>query len=701
MKSKKVATAIVGLLVFGMLGIALVTLGSTSELTNYVPMDVGPRLREITSKDVGVDFIQGEALAGMGAEGELDLNILDARWWISYNDFYGYVYWDVYYLVAESDLTEIWVQSNLNWSVGDPRPNPVVTQDQIDYLLDEFDSNIYPTDTDYFGNPDEHNGSFSVLSATDYEDEAARNVIMVSNVRDENFYDPTYPSYIAGFYWGLYEFYFDRNIINIDAYDWANRVGPDGSRPFLYEGTIAHEYQHLIHSDYVSGDATFINEGFSDFAELLCGYGAPWGHINAFLATPDNSLILWGDQGPRNILADYGAAALFAIYLNDQFGEDFIPDFLQAGIPGIAGLENGFPSWMNFDRVFQNWRVANLIDSWWPGYGAFNYRSIDLHGDDADPMRIYEVKAKDTPMLGTDFGNTITGYGNPPANTWVSLLRGYGTDYIRITHIKKNFKAMFNFDGWDEGKVSIDWLKVDEGFDQDEDLEWYSTTAGGYQDISIVGEFTLDSGVSHTLTIDTYYNIETGWDYGFVQVSTDAGATWTSLANDYTGTPPDPDAYGPIVAQLPGLSGVTDGWTTMDFDLSDYTGQTIMIRFRYMTDAFVQHEGWYLDNVRIDGVLVDNADDLVVFNQYLEQYEENDFFVTLVRVKKYHGHLYYTGVKTIRLDPTTESATKNIDHFLKGADSVILIVSPTTGYSDYEFSIEYKHRHHHKWWWDD
>ena len=48
------------------------------------------------------------------------------------------------------------------------------------------------------------------------------------------------------------------NVIVIDAFDWANRVGPDDSdwrdddpsndRPTLYEGVVAHELEHLLHN---------------------------------------------------------------------------------------------------------------------------------------------------------------------------------------------------------------------------------------------------------------------------------------------------------------------------------------------------------------------------------------------------------------------------------------------------------------------
>ena len=47
---------------------------------------------------------------------------------------------------------------------------------------------------------------------------------------------------------------------------------------------------------------------------------------------------------------------------------------------------------------------------------------------------------------------------------------------------------------------------------------------------------------NRTLTFDTKYETETGWDFAFVQVSTDDGLTWTSLANTGTTSEHDPSA---------------------------------------------------------------------------------------------------------------------------------------------------------------
>jgi len=662
-------------------------------------IDVGPRLRH-SEVPLNLDVIPD--LTGTGHHS--DWQVGDLRLWLTLDDYFGEIWVDLYELRAIGTVAEVWVQYPRTlddwWSfppTTPPKPNPtnppIVTQEQIDYILAEFETNIYPTDTGYFGMPDFHDGSDAVLDdilglpPDYYYEPTGRNVIMVSNIRDEHYWTD-YPYFIGGFYWGLYEDYFDRNIINIDCYDWEHRVGPEGTewlpgiyvdRPYGYETTVAHEYQHLIHADCVPGDLTFINEGCSMFAEILCygDLGISWDHINSYLYTPDNSLTEWGDQGGINILADYGAATLWAVYLNDRFGSSFWSNFMAAGIPGIDGL-NALLTPYTFDEVYRDWRIANLIHTDTPGEGIYNYVTIDLGSPEAIRARTYDVKTPLVgPTAGTDFGSTITILGY---DTGISRINAYGSDYIEFNNLNDPFEPILLFDG-DDYVVTGTWIRED--MDGDGDLEWYSTT-GDLVDLSIVTEYTLPAGTV-TLTIDTYYDIEDYWDFGFVQVSDDGGETWVSMANAYTTSLHDPSAHPDIVANLPGLTGWSGAWITMDFDLSTYAEETVLIRFRYMTDWAYGYPGWWIDDIKINGVLIDDADTTVVFGPL---FPETDFMVTVIGVEYEKGIMpRYKLIEDITLDDLTETGMKYLDHFIEKKGCVLLIISPILGPTDYMFSV--------------
>ncbi len=118
-----------------------------------------------------------------------------------------------------------------------------------------------------------------------------------------------------------------------------------------------------------------------------------------------------------------------------------------------------------------------------------------------------------------------------------------------------------------------------------------------YHPIDLTGVPTTTTNLK--LTYWTKYDIEEAWDFGFTQVSTDQGATWTSLANANTTSDHDPSAIDYVVANLPGLTGHIDEWTQQTFDLSAYAGKQIWLGFRYATDWGTLGVGWWVDDIAV------------------------------------------------------------------------------------------------------
>ena len=122
--------------------------------------------------------------------------------------------------------------------------------------------------------------------------------------------------------------------MTIDAFDWAHRTGvnppdePTGdlctsrpARPNLYEGTFAHEWQHLLHYYTDPFETTWINEGLSDFAQTLTGYvdGTKTCRPAAPTATSTASRASASSQTPSNPNPrDCGGAAELAEHLGRE-----------------------------------------------------------------------------------------------------------------------------------------------------------------------------------------------------------------------------------------------------------------------------------------------------------------------------------------------------------------------------------------------
>jgi len=99
----------------------------------------------------------------------------------------------------------------------------------------------------------------------------------------------------------------------------------------------------------------------------------------------------------------------------------------------------------------------------------------------------------------------------------------------------------------------------------------------------------------------TYYDIETDWDYAYVEVSLN-GESYTPIEGNIT-TDTDPNGNN----RGNGITGSSLDWVEASFDLSNYAGRNIYIRFTYETDSYVTEEGFYVDDIYpVDGYAIEN-----------------------------------------------------------------------------------------------
>lgn len=117
---------------------------------------------------------------------------------------------------------------------------------------------------------------------------------------------------------------------------------------------------------------------------------------------------------------------------------------------------------------------------------------------------------------------------------------------------------------------------------KDGPAEWYSTM-GNDLDVSLETKDEVAVPAGGDLTFRTWYDIEEGYDFGFVSVSDDGGASWDTL-DEFTGSD-------------------MDHWAdTVTVDLAPYEGRRILIRFEYLTDGGVALKGWEITDVKVGGV---------------------------------------------------------------------------------------------------
>lgn len=119
---------------------------------------------------------------------------------------------------------------------------------------------------------------------------------------------------------------------------------------------------------------------------------------------------------------------------------------------------------------------------------------------------------------------------------------------------------------------------------------------------SMSREVQLPAGQKATLSMKTWYEIEEGYDFAFVEVNDGSG--WQTAKGNISS--PDPNHNNGVT----GTSG--DKWVDGTFDLSAYAGKTVELRIRYQTDGGVAPRGFMADQLALDvdgtAVFTDNAE---------------------------------------------------------------------------------------------
>jgi hypothetical protein len=121
---------------------------------------------------------------------------------------------------------------------------------------------------------------------------------------------------------------------------------------------------------------------------------------------------------------------------------------------------------------------------------------------------------------------------------------------------------------------------------------WYSGRGDGMHN-TLAMTTVYPGWYPATLGCWVWYNIESNWDYAYLETSADQGTTWKTAPGNRT-TNYDPNGAN----RGNGITGSSGGWAYATFDLSEALLEGIgfiLIRFAYETDVSVNNEGFYVD----------------------------------------------------------------------------------------------------------
>jgi hypothetical protein len=125
---------------------------------------------------------------------------------------------------------------------------------------------------------------------------------------------------------------------------------------------------------------------------------------------------------------------------------------------------------------------------------------------------------------------------------------------------------------------------------------WGTNLTGNYPDnaaATLTSPILDPTGYPLVLSFTHYYDTESGFDGGNVQVNTGSGWVTITPIGGY------PSKFLSGLGNEDGWSGNSGGWQPVAFDLSAYAQSHLTIRFRFGSDGGVNGPGWYIDDVAI------------------------------------------------------------------------------------------------------
>ena len=407
--------------------------------------------------------------------------------------------------------------------------------DDIRQVADNFESEVWPAVTGVFGTP--------LTPGIDGDD---RMVVYTSVLR----------SGVAGYFSAADSY--PREIRPHSnqreaLYMSANRVNLTTDE---YLSVIAHELQHATHFATDPSEDSWVNEGLSEIAAEIAGFVRS--AASAFVRVPSTSLTAWA-QDIAASAANYGAANLFFAFIATHYGgNDMITAIAQDQLDGIDSIDSALAT-QGFDvmanDVFADWLVANYLST---NEGPYGYDN-----EVVPPVKNIYKRAPDSRD---------------------GSVQSFGADYL----VTSSGSGQMTIEFTGEAETSLLNAAPHSG-----DTCWWSNH-GDSIDSYLTRTVDLSSVETATLKYWVDYDIEEFWDYAYVMVSNDDGATWdildTERAIDFN---PNGNGYGA------GLTGTSLGWVQDSVDLSEYAGQMILLRFEYITDDAVFSKGACFDDFEI------------------------------------------------------------------------------------------------------
>jgi len=166
-------------------------------------------------------------------------------------------------------------------------------------------------------------------------------------------------------------------------------------------GVLAHEFQHMIQWNVDPDEESWLNETLSQASMVLCGYYSDLDAGIRYLRERTETEALTGsDHGGYA----YGAGFLFASYVIDRFGKNFIRQLSASTLTGIDSFNHVLAgvatfSGSDFYDLVLDWALAGLVNDGLIDSGEYDYGRF---GNWIEPPEIKECVFGTEVTFGTE-----------------------------------------------------------------------------------------------------------------------------------------------------------------------------------------------------------------------------------------------------------------------------------------------------------
>ena len=113
--------------------------------------------------------------------------------------------------------------------------------------------------------------------------------------------------------------------------------------------------------------------------------------------------------------------------------------------------------------------------------------------------------------------------------------------------------------------------------------------------MTLKNAINLSANAHPRLNFWTKFDMESGYDYGQVEISTNNGTTFTPLTGNYTTL--GSGTFQPNGEPL--YDGIQTSWVNEIMDLTNYNTNQVKLKFELKTDGSVNQDGWFVDDIGI------------------------------------------------------------------------------------------------------